>query len=100
MHDHAIPVIYTLIMIATSSIGFYCAARMSGDYPRWVRWIVLSPALCALGVMAAMAQGEHVAYLGDVAFALSLALLYALVASRFSDRPWLDLRTHQHKDEA
>jgi hypothetical protein len=40
-----------------------------------------------------MLLGLYVPYEFDVFFACTVALLYALVASRFTSRPWLDIRT-------
>ena len=38
-------------------------------------------------------MGAYVAYWPDVARAVSVMLIYALVASKFTERPWLDIRT-------
>jgi O-antigen/teichoic acid export membrane protein len=92
MNGNEVQVIYTVTLLSWVSIGFYCAARLNGDYPFWVRMIVLSPCLMALGVLGMMTQGGHTAYIGDVLLSISIAFLYALVASRFSNKPWLDLR--------
>jgi O-antigen/teichoic acid export membrane protein len=95
MSGMQVQIAYTVTMLAWVAIGFYCATRLNGEYPLWVRMVVLSPCLMALGVLALMAQGQHTAYLGDLMLSISTGLLYALVASRFSARPWLDLRTHK-----
>lgn len=93
MTVHTIQIIFAVAMLALSVIGFYCAARLNGDYPLWVRLIVLYPALAALCTLAAMLRGHYVAYMQDIIMAVGLVLIYALVASRFSARPWLDIRT-------
>jgi uncharacterized protein (DUF983 family) len=95
MSGNKVQIIYAVTMLAWVAIGFYCAARLNSEYPFWVRMIVLSPCLIALGVLGLMTQGQHTAYVGDVMLSISIGLMYALVASRFSSRPWLDLRTHQ-----
>jgi len=92
MSIEKIQVIYVLVMLAMVAIGFYCSARLNASYPRWVRLIVLSPCMIGLIVIVLMLKKLHVAYLGDIALASSFCLLYALVASHFSSRPWLHLR--------
>ena len=92
MTTHTIQIIYVFVMLAMIGIGVYCASHLNADYPLWVRLIVLFPCMVGLTVLLLMLKNEHVAYLGDIALALSFCLLYALVASRFSSRPWLDMR--------
>lgn len=95
MDSQTIQVVYVFVMIATGIIGFYCSARLSYEYPKWVRIIVLSPALISFFVLGAMIQGAHVAYVADVAFGTSMCFLYALVASRFSENPLIDFREYK-----
>lgn len=79
-------------MLALVAIGGYCAHRLNDGHPLWVRLIVLLPCLTAFATLAAMAAGTYVAYWPDVARSVSVMLIYALVASRFTSRPWLDIR--------
>ena len=87
-----IQTIHMFCMLILAGIGFFCSAKLSDEHPLWVRLIVLSPALMALATLAAIAQDAYVAYEPDIGVALSVMLIYALVASRFTDRPWLDIR--------
>ena len=87
-----IQVVFSVVMVIMACIGFFCSAKLSGEYPFWVRLIVLYPALAALCTLAAMMRGHYVAYVQDIVMAFGLAMLYALVASRFTNRPWLDIR--------
>lgn len=92
--------VFILCMLAQVVIGFYCAAKLTGRNPFWVRFIVLLPALAALATIAAMARAEYVAFLPDILRSAAVMLIYALVASRFSSTPWLDIRTteeHHHE---
>lgn len=74
-------------------IGAYCSHKFDHTYPCWVRWIVLAPAaVCAL-LLYFVAQGECIIHPLVTALVVAVALLYALVASRFSKTPWLDIRT-------
>lgn len=81
--------IFTFFMVALISIGFYCASRMTSDNPLWVRLIVLGPCLTAFMTLIAITQGKYIAYNVDIFRSISVILLYALVASRFSDSPLL-----------
>lgn len=92
-----IQVFYALCMIAMVFVGLFCASRLTHENPLWVRLITLSPAISAMGVLGAMAQGEYVAYSQDIFMAFSIFLIYALVASRFTDKPWLDIRVEKHE---
>ena len=86
-------VCFIVCMLALIAIGFYCSHRLDDKHPFWVRLIVLLPCLTAFSTLGTMALGSYVAYWPDVAQAVSVMLIYALVASRFSSRPWLDIRT-------
>lgn len=79
-------------MLAMAITGAYCAHHLTGDHPCWVRLIVMAPAVIGMFAPVAILMGVYVPYLLDVTFAISVALLYALVASRFSSKPWLDIR--------
>jgi hypothetical protein len=88
-----VEVCFVLCMAALIAIGFYCSHRLDAKHPLWVRLIVLLPCLTAFATLAAIAMGSYVAYWPDVARAVSVMLIYALVASKFTERPWLDIRT-------
>jgi uncharacterized membrane protein YoaK (UPF0700 family) len=88
-----VEVCFIVCMVALIAIGFYCSHRLDAKHPFWVRLIVLLPCLTAFATLAAIAMGAYVAYWPDVARAVSVMLIYALVASKFTERPWLDIRT-------
>jgi uncharacterized protein (DUF983 family) len=92
MSTMSIQVVFSLVMVALVIVGFFCAAKLSGDYPLWVRMIVLYPSLAALCTLGAMLKGHYVAYTQDIVLAVGIMLLYAVVASRFTNNPWLDIR--------
>jgi hypothetical protein len=88
-----VQVCFIVCMLALIGIGFYCSHRLDANHPFWVRLIVLLPCLTAFATLGAIAFDSYVAYWPDVARAISVMLIYALVASRFTSRPWLDIRT-------
>lgn len=92
MSTMTLQVVFSLVMVALAVIGFFCAAKLSGEYPLWVRLIVLYPALSAFCTLGAMLRGHYVAYTQDIVLAVGIMLLYAVVASRFTNNPWLDIR--------
>ena len=79
-------------MLAMACMGAYCAHHLNCDYPWWVRAIVMAPAVLGMFAPVVLLMGVYVPYVLDVLFAIAVALLYALVASRFSSTPWLDIR--------
>lgn len=87
-----ITTLFILIVLAKICIGFFCANKMTSDNPLWVRLIVLGPALTGFYVLIEMLHGGYVAYLGDIYRTAAVIALYLLVASRFTDKPWLDIR--------
>jgi uncharacterized protein (DUF983 family) len=87
-----ITLLFVLIVLAKIGIGFFCANRLTSDNPLWVRLIVLAPALTGFYVLIEMLQGNYVAYAGDIYRTGAVIALYLLVASRFTDNPWLDIR--------
>lgn len=92
MNMMTVQISFAFVMLVLTGIGFFCAMKLSGKHPMWVRLVVLYPALAALCTLSAMMQGHYVAYKQDIVMAFGLGLLYALVASRFTKKPWLDLR--------
>jgi hypothetical protein len=88
-----VEVCFIVCMLALIAIGFYCSHRLDAKHPFWVRLIVLLPCLTAFATLAAIPIGAYAAFWPDVGRAVSSMLVYALVASRFSSRPWLDIRT-------
>lgn len=93
--SNAVQLIFFLCMIATVWVGFFCAAKLDSDHPFWVRLIVLSPSLTALFTMAQVFREDYIAFEADIARAISMLLVYALIASRFTKNPWLDIRKNE-----
>lgn len=51
-----------------------------------------------ISTTTAMLRGHYVAYAQDVIISVGLVLIYALVASRFTSMPWLDIRVRKSKE--
>lgn len=83
-------------LLALAIIGFYCAYKMNLSYPLWLRLVVLSPALSSLYKIAEFFQGGDALIASDILQRLSICLIYALVASRFGEKPWLEMRHKKH----
>lgn len=92
MFENPIQAAFTIIMLIMASIGAYCSHRMTHENPLWVRLVVLAPAIVGMFAPVVIVLGMYVPYVFDVVFAATVALLYSLVASRFSKTPWLDIR--------
>lgn len=92
MRHELVGICFILCMLALIVIGFYCSHRLDQTNPFWVRMVVLAPCLTACATLASIAINSYVAFWPDVARSVSVVLLYALVASRFTDSPWLDKR--------
>lgn len=92
MTTSLVEVCFVVCLLVLIGIGFYCSHRMSDQNPLWVRLVVLTPCLTAFATLAAIAAGQYTAFWPDVGRAISGMLIYALVASRFTSRPWLDIR--------
>lgn len=90
MNINSIFIVCALIM---SAIGAYCAYKLNADHPLVIRLIVMAPAIMGLFAPVLIYRGSYIPYEFDVIFMVVVILLYALVASRFSSTPWLDLRT-------
>lgn len=87
-----ITLIFVLVVLMKISVGFFCAQYLTSDNPLWVRLVVLAPCLAGFYVLIALVQGEYTAYWGDILRTVAVIPLYMLVASRFTDNPWLDIR--------
>jgi uncharacterized protein (DUF983 family) len=87
-----VTILFVLIVLSKICIGFFCANRLTSDNPLWVRLIVLAPALAGFYVLIEMLHGDYIAYVSDIFRTGAVIALYLLVASRFTDKPWLDIR--------
>lgn len=84
--------VFVAVMAALVVIGVLCAKKLSEENPFWVRMIVLSPCLAALLAVIMFFQDAYVPYFVDLVFAATMMAMYMLVYSRFTSRPWLDIR--------
>jgi hypothetical protein len=84
--------IFVVVMLIMVGTGAFCAHHLNDQNPCWVRLVVMAPAIVGMFAPVAMLMGVYEPHAFDVVFAVAVALLYALVASRFSKYPWLDLR--------
>jgi len=88
--------LFVLLNVLVLCVGFYCSYKLSDSRPCWVRMIVLSPVFVALYGIYVATNENYITYAHDIYEKLSLLVLYALVASRFSKAPWLDLKASDH----
>ena len=84
--------LFIFLNIVILITGFYCSYKLCGSRPFWVRMIVLSPTFVAFYEIYGATQTDYTVYGHDILEKLSLMFLYALLASRFSGTPWLDLK--------
>lgn len=85
-------VVYMIALFLQIAIGFYCAYKMGPDQPFWVRAITLMPCLAAFASLWGMLMHIYVPYVHDLINLTATVCLYALVASKFSAKPWLEIR--------
>ena len=71
--------IVTAALVAMAFIGFLCAARVTSQYPLWLRLVLLGPSLASLFLIHRVASGRYVPCSDDVALSIVVCLLYALV---------------------
>jgi hypothetical protein len=95
MFTNPIETVFIAAMVSMVAMGAYCAHNLNNSHPLWVRLIVMAPAVIGMFAPVVIIMGVYVPYLLDVIFASSVALLYALVSSKFSDKPWLDIRRNK-----
>jgi hypothetical protein len=81
-----------ILMILIFVVGTFCSLKMTSQNPTWVRAIVLSPALAALYLIWAMLAGYYRAFFPDVILAVTILLMYGVIASKFTRTAWLDLK--------
>lgn len=81
--------LFVLIVLVNIGVGFYCAFRMDKSYVLWFRLLVLSPALTSLYAIYQLANANYIASMVDVAIAIPSLAIYLMVASAFSNKPWL-----------
>jgi hypothetical protein len=91
-----IELMFLLTCLAIIVVGFGCTVALCGERPLWVRLVVLSPAFASMFAVYGVSTCSYVPYPHDVVFQMALLALYALVASRFTKHPWLDIKKVSH----
>lgn len=84
--------LYILAIVLQIAIGIYCAYKMGPNHPIWVRGITLMPCMTGFASIWGMAVDIYTPYIHDFINLLATVCLYALVASKFSAKPWLEIR--------
>lgn len=92
-----VTVLFVVLLLLVVGIGFFCAHRLDGSYLLVVRLVTVFPAVTALVILHAMVRGAYAPQALDLLKCLDCIFLYSMVASRFTTRPWLDIRT-KNKD--
>jgi len=84
--------IFALCMVLIIIIATFSASQLTDEHPLWVRLIMLSPAFTAMYTLLTILDGSYVTCIADILRAISVMLVYAMLASRLSENPWLDIR--------
>ena len=87
-------VVFMLCVAALIITGFYLSAKLTGAVPERIRLALLSPSLAGISYAIGLLKFNYVPYWNDVFAIISTMMIYAFVASLFSDRPWIDFKTH------
>ena len=84
---------FIFLMVVLMVMGVYCAIKINGDHPWWVRLIVITPALAAnFSVWAMLAWQEVVIYASDCIRAGSIIVIYTMVLFALAGKPLLQIR--------
>jgi len=84
--------IYEILLLVNIFVGFFIATKLNKKYKWWVRLMCLMPALASLFAFHAALIGLFVVASPDLMLLFSTVLIYIILASRFTDKPLLDLR--------
>lgn len=79
------------------SVGIYCSFKLSPANPGWVRLMVLWPAFAAVYGLQDYVMGFYSPTPSAIINTIGTVMLSFIVASRFTGRPWLDLRVKGHE---
>ena len=88
-----ISIAFVIVVFSKIAVGFFCARKLTSDNPWWVRLVILAPCLTGFYVLAAMVQGDYIAYWGDVFRTVAVIPIYLLVAALLDGKNWLDFRS-------
>lgn len=92
-----VTMLFVVLLLVVVFIGFFCAARLNDNYLLVVRLITVFPAITALVILHAMVRGAYAPQALDLLKCLDCIFLYTMVASRFTNKPWLDIRKKETK---
>lgn len=92
-----VQVIFAFIMVLVILMGTFCAMKMDESYKIHVRYAVLVPFISASGYLWTMVADFYVAYPADIIGALSILIMYWVIASNFTKYPMLDRRAKRDK---
>ena len=87
-------VVFIMCVAALIVTGFYLSAKLTGAVPERIRMAILSPSLAGIGYAIGLLKFNYVPYWHDVFEIISTLMIYSFVASLFSEKPWIDFKTH------
>ena len=87
-----IQIMNLVCLLALTVIGFYCAYKMNESFPLWLRLFILSPSLIAFYKISEIFREGYIPIPSDIALRITGCILYALVASMLSTKPWIHIR--------
>jgi hypothetical protein len=87
-------VIFIMCVAALIVTGFYLSAKLTGAVPERIRIAILSPSLAGIGYAIGLLKFNYVPYWHDVFAIIATLMVYAFVASLFSEKPWIKFGDH------
>lgn len=82
-------VIFVMCVAALIVTGFYLSAKLTGAVPERIRIAILSPSLAGISYAIGLLKFNYTPYWHDVFAIISTLVIYAFVASLFSEKPWI-----------
>ena len=82
-------VVFIMCVAALIVTGFYLSAKLTGAVPERIRIAILSPSLAGISYAIGLLKFNYVPYWNDVFAIISTLMVYAFVASLFSEKPWI-----------
>lgn len=83
-----INILFEVLMISYVMLGFYCATKLNSSWPLWIRLSILAPSFTAMMTIYEIYAGLYTAYFSDAARALSVLLIYVLIALSLTKGSW------------
>jgi hypothetical protein len=87
-------VVFIMCVAALIVTGFYLSAKLTGAVPELIRIAILSPSLAGISYAIGLLKFNYVPYWNDVFAIISTLMIYAFVASLFSEKPWIKFGDH------